>query len=184
MDSEDIQKMLEAMLTKKDKESKKYPGTDGDTFRWKRQVEREIGDKKKHGWQLWTRLNEDLRTPKEFIIVEEAPSEDKDKDKTKEKDKETKHVYSIDVDTGATTPKKRIFKDNTAKAAKKLLTKVASMYSPWGPYFSWYSSPAPQVAPGLLGVTNQRAAAPLHRPESSALGCALWRTRLVEKVDL
>ena len=56
--------------------------------------------------------------------------------------------------------------------------------SPWGPYFSWYSSPAPQVAPGLLGVINQRAAAPLHRPESSALGCALWRARLVEKVDL
>jgi hypothetical protein len=56
--------------------------------------------------------------------------------------------------------------------------------SPWGPYFSWQSSPAPQVAPGLLGVVNQRAAAPLHRPESSALGCALWRTRLVEKVDL
>jgi hypothetical protein len=55
--------------------------------------------------------------------------------------------------------------------------------SPWGPYFSWYSLPAPQVAPGLLGVINQRAAALLHRLESSALGCALWRTRLVEKVD-
>ena len=127
MDSEDMRKMLEAILAKKDKDSKKYPGTNGDIIRWKRQVEREIGDKKKHGWQLWTRLNEELRLPKEFIIVEEAPSEDKDKDKTKEKDKETKHVYSIDVDTGATTPKKRIFKDNTAKAAKKLLTKVASM---------------------------------------------------------
>ena len=122
-----MQKVLEAILSKRDRDGKKYPGTDGDTFRWKRQVEREIGDKKKHGWRLWTRLNEDLRTPKEFIIVEEAPSEDKDKDKTKEKDKESKHVYSIDVDTGATTPKKRIFKDNTAKAAKKLLTKVASM---------------------------------------------------------
>jgi hypothetical protein len=61
---------------------------------------------------------------------------------------------------------------------------AGSKGSPWGPYFSWYSSPAPQVAPGLLGVTNQRAAAPLHRPESSALGCALWQTRLVKKVDL
>jgi hypothetical protein len=29
--------------------------------------------------------------------------------------------------------------------------------SPWGPYFSWYSSPAPQVAPGLLGVSDQPA---------------------------
>jgi hypothetical protein len=39
---------------------------------------------------------------------------------------------------------------------------------------------------GLLGVINQRAAAPLHRPESSVLCCALWRTRtrLVEKVIL
>ena len=69
--------------------------------------------------------------------------------------------------------------------AKELaLTQGLARASPWGPYFSWYSSPAPQVAPGLLGVINQRAAAPLHRPESSALGCALWRTRLVEKVDL
>jgi hypothetical protein len=127
MDSEAMQKVLEAILSKRDKDGKKYPGTDGDTFRWKRQVEREIGDKKKHGWRLWTRINEDLRLPKEFIIVEEAPSEDKDKEKDKDKDKEKKHVYSIDVDTGATTPKKRIFKNNTAKAAKKLLTKAASM---------------------------------------------------------
>ena len=86
--SEALQKMLEAIISKRDKDGKKYPGTDGDTFRWKRQVEREIGDKKKHGWRLWTRLNEDLRTPKEFIIVEEAPSEDKDKEKDKDKDKD------------------------------------------------------------------------------------------------
>jgi len=59
--------------------------------------------------------------------VEEAPSEDKDKDKDKEKDKEKKRVYSIDVDIGATTPKKRIFKNNTAKAAQKLLTKAENM---------------------------------------------------------
>jgi hypothetical protein len=59
--------------------------------------------------------------------VEEAPSEDKDKDKDKEKDKEKKRVYSIDVDIGATTPKKRIFKNNTARAAQKLLTKAENM---------------------------------------------------------
>ena len=64
-------------------------------------------------------------TPKEFIIVEEAPSEDKDKDKDKEKDKDKKRVYSsMDVDTGLTTPKKRIFKSNTVKTAQKLLTKA------------------------------------------------------------
>jgi hypothetical protein len=69
-----------------------------------------------------------------------------------------------------------------AKRWRKNCNGCFSDVSPWGPYFSWYSSPAPQVAPGLLGVINQRAAAPLHRPESSALGCALWETRLVEKV--
>jgi hypothetical protein len=91
MDNEDVQKMIEAMTSKRNKEGKKYPGQDGDVFRWKRQVEREIGDKKKHGWRLWTRLNEGLRTP-EFIIVKEVPSEDKDKN-NKDKDKEKKHVY-------------------------------------------------------------------------------------------
>jgi hypothetical protein len=128
MDPEDMQKMLETMLSKRDKEGKKYPGPDGGVIRWKRQVEREIGDKKKHGWRLWTRLNEELRNPKEFIIVEEAPSDDKDKD-NKDKDKEKKHVYSIDVDTGATTPKKRLFKlqEQHGKGGKKLLTKVENI---------------------------------------------------------
>jgi hypothetical protein len=54
MDSEDMRKMLEAILAKKDKDGKKYPGPDGDAIRWKRQIEREIGDKKKHGWRLRT----------------------------------------------------------------------------------------------------------------------------------
>jgi hypothetical protein len=126
MDNEDMQKMLETMLSKRDKDGKKYPRPDGGVIRWKRQVEREIGDKKKHGWRLRTRLNEELRNPKEFIIVEEAPSEDKDKDKNKDKDKDKdkdkKHVFSKDVDTGLTTPKKRIFKNNTAaKAARKVI---------------------------------------------------------------
>jgi hypothetical protein len=126
MDNEDMQKVIEAMLSKRDKEGKKYPGPDGSVIRWKRQVEREIRDKKKHGWRLWTRLNEELRTPPEYIIVKETPSDDKDKD-NKEKDKDKTHVYLIDVDTGATTPKKRIFKNNTAKAAQKLLTKAENM---------------------------------------------------------
>jgi hypothetical protein len=55
--------------------------------------------------------------------VKEAPSDDKDKD-DKDKDKDKKHVHSIDVDTGLTTPQKRVFKSNTAKAAQKLLTKA------------------------------------------------------------
>jgi hypothetical protein len=62
MDSEAMQKMLEAILTKKDKGGKKYPGTDGDIIRWKRQVEREIGDKKKHGWRLWACGHESTKT--------------------------------------------------------------------------------------------------------------------------
>jgi len=68
------------------------------------------------------RLNKDLRKAKQFIIVKETRSEDKDKDK--DKDKKKKYIYSKDIDTGVATPKKKIFGDNTATEAKKLLSKV------------------------------------------------------------
>jgi hypothetical protein len=93
MDNEDMQKMLEAMLSKRDKESKKYPGPEGGVIRWKRQMERKAGDKKIHKYRLWTRLTEELRSPPEYIIVKETPPDDKDKD-NKDKDKDKKHVYS------------------------------------------------------------------------------------------
>jgi hypothetical protein len=86
-------------------------------------LERKAGDKENHGYRLWSRLQEDQRSPKEYIIVKETPSGDKDKD-NKDKDKDNKHVHPMDVDTGMSTPKKGIFKNNTAKAAQKLLTKA------------------------------------------------------------
>ncbi len=36
----------------------------------------------------------------------------------------TQRARMIDVDTGLTTPKKRVFKSNTAKVAQKILTKA------------------------------------------------------------
>jgi hypothetical protein len=80
-------------------------------------VIRKLGSKKQHKHLLVNRLNKDLRKAKQFIIVKERPSEDKDKDK----DKKKKYIYSKDIDTGVATPKKKIFGDNTATEAKKLL---------------------------------------------------------------
>jgi hypothetical protein len=77
---------------------KKYPGPDGSVIRWKRQVEREIGDRRQEEARMATVDTTQRRTKDSQGIHHrgggtEAPSEDKDK----EKDKEKKHVYSIDV---------------------------------------------------------------------------------------
>ena len=122
MDQQDIKELLEAMLTKKEKNANKYPGPGGSVVRWKRTVIRKLGSKKQHKHLLVNRLNKDLRKAKQFIIVKETRSEDKDKDK--DKDKKKKYIYSKDIDTGVATPKKKIFGDNTATEAKKLLSKV------------------------------------------------------------
>jgi hypothetical protein len=121
MDQQDIKELLEAMPTKKDKNANKYPGPGGRVVRWKRTVIRELGSKKQHKHLLVNRLNKDLRKAKQFIIVKETPSEDKD---VKDKDKKKKYIYSKEIDTGAAAPKKKIFGDNTATEAKKLLSKV------------------------------------------------------------
>jgi hypothetical protein len=44
--------------------------------------------------------------------------------KDKDKDKKNKYIHSKDIDTGVAAPKKKIFGDNTATEAKKLLSKV------------------------------------------------------------
>jgi hypothetical protein len=120
MDQQDIKELLEAMLTKKDKNASKYPGPGGSVVRWKRTVIRELGSEKQHKHLLVDRLIKDPRKAKQFITVKETLSEDKDKDKGKKK----KYIYSKDIDTGVATPKKKIFGDNTATEAKKLLSKV------------------------------------------------------------
>ena len=102
MDQQDIKELLEAMLTKKEKNANKYPGPGGSAVRWKRTVIRKLGSKKQHKHLLVNRLNKDLRKAKQFIIVKETRSEDKDKDK--DKDKKKKYIYSKDIDTGVATP--------------------------------------------------------------------------------
>ena len=81
MDQQDIKELLEAMLSKKDKDGNKYPGPDGSVCRWKRQVMRKLGSKKVHSHLLVNRLNKDLRRVKEFIIVKETQTEGKGHEK-------------------------------------------------------------------------------------------------------